>query len=248
VSVVDASGAEADDRAMRELRLATIGGWAALVTVAGFVVGIAMMATNGVQVLIPETGRGGADWAADVQDAGSWFVVGAVIVGLAGFAGMIALIGFYDVLKSAGQAMILAPILGVAGLTLVTISHVTPIAIAQELAPSYGPARAATFDTFASLCLWLNYFGNVLNWAVVTPLYAVAILKTGVLPRWIGYVGLVAAVFAGWLGLLAPASSLLEGLTTIGFFAFFVFLAATGVAILRRRGEPAPEAVPATVA
>jgi hypothetical protein len=47
--------------------------------------------------------------------------------------------------------------------------------------------------------------------------------------------------------LFAPASSLLEGLTTIGFFAFFIFLAATGIAILRRRGEPSPEAAPAPV-
>ena len=232
---------------MRELRLSTIGGVAALVTVAGFVVGIAMMATNGVQLLIPETGKDGAEWAADVQDAGNWFVVGAAIVGLAGFAGMIALIGFYDVLKGAGPVMILAPILGAVGLTLVTVSHVMPIAIAQELAPSYSPIRADTFDTFASTCLWLNYFGNVLNWGVVTPLYAVAILKTGALPRWIGYVGLVSAVFAGWLGVLAPASSVLEGLTTIGYFAFFIFLAAMGVSILRRR-EPPPEAAPAAVA
>lgn len=233
---------------MRDLRLSTIGGAAALVTVAGFAVGIVMMATHGVQVLIPETGKEGAEWAADVQDAGDWFVVAAAIVGLAGFAGMIALVGFYEVLKGAGPVMILAPILGAVGLTLVTVSHVTPIAIAQELVPSYSPLRADTFDTFASTCLWLNYFGNVLNWGVVTPLYAVAILKTRELPRWIGYVGLVAAVFAGWLGLLAPASSLLEELTTIGFFAFFVFVAAVGVAILRRRGKPAPEAAPAAVA
>jgi hypothetical protein len=233
---------------MRDVRLSTIGAVAALVTVAGFAVGIAMMATNGVQVLIPETGKDGAEWAADVQDAGNWFVVGAAIVGLAGFAGMIALIGFYDVLKGAGPVMILAPILGAVGLTLVTVSHVVPIAIAQELAPSYSPLRADTFDTFASLCLWLNYFGNVLNWAVVTPLYAFAILTTRVLPRWIGYIGLVAAFFAGWLGLLAPASSLLEGITTIGFFAFFIFIAAMGVAILRLRGEPSPEASTAIVA
>jgi hypothetical protein len=69
----------------------------------------------------------------------------------------------------------------------------------------------------------------------------------GALPRWIGSVGLVSAFFGGWLGLFAPASSLLEGLTTIGFYAFFIFLAATGIAILRRRGEPSPEAAPAPV-
>src|SRR5262249_42229345 len=179
------------------LRLSTVGAVCALITVAGFVVGIALMSTNGVGVLIPPTGKDGAKWVADVQEAGNWFVAGAWIVGLAGLAGIVALVGFYDVLKHAGPVMIIAPIAGAVGLTLVTTSHVIPIALAQELAPSYTRDNAAVFDTFASSCSLLNYFGNVLNWAVAVPLYAVAILKTRALPRWVGYVGLVAAVFAG---------------------------------------------------
>ena len=230
---------------LRDLRLATVGAVCALLTVAGFAVGIVFMATNGVQVLIPETGKEGAEWAADVQDAGDWFVIGALIVALAGFAGLVALVGFYDVLKGAGPVMILAPILGAVGLTLVTISHTVPIAIAQELAPDYS-SNASTFDTFASACLWLNYVGNVLNWGVVTPLYAVAILKTRALPRWVAYVGLVAAFFAGWLGIFGPLWSPLEEISSIGFFAFFAFLLCMGITILRRR-EARPEAVPAAV-
>jgi hypothetical protein len=99
--------------------------------------------------------------------------VGAWIVGLAGLVGIVALVGFYDVLKHAGPVMIIAPIAGAVGLTLVTASHVIPIAIAQELAPAYTPENAAVFDTFASACLLLNYFGNVFNRAVATPLYAI---------------------------------------------------------------------------
>jgi hypothetical protein len=87
---------------VRELRLSTVGAACALVAVAGFVAGIALMATNGVQVLIPETGTDGAEWVADVQDAGNWFVAGAWIMGLAGLVGIVALVGFYDVLKHAG--------------------------------------------------------------------------------------------------------------------------------------------------
>jgi hypothetical protein len=229
---------------LRELRLSTVGAVCALVAVAGFVAGIVLMAANGVQVLIPETGTDGAKWVADVQDAGDWFVAGAWIVGLAGLVGIVALVGFYDVLKHAGPVMIIAPIAGAVGLTLVTASHVIPIAIAQELAPTYTPENAAVFDTFASACLLLNYFGNVFNWAVATPLYAVAILTTGALPRWVGYLGLIAAIFAGWLGLLAPLSSVIEGLTTIGFFAFFAFLIGMGITILRRRADSGPEATP----
>ena len=229
---------------MKELRLSTVGAVCALITVAGFVLGIALMAANGVEVLIPETGADGAEWVADVQEAGDGFVVGAWIVGLAGLVGIVALLGFYDVLKDAGPVMIIAPIAGAVGLTLVTASHVIPIAIAQELAPSYTPDDAAVFDTFAAACLLLNYFGNIFNWAVATPLYAVAILTTGALPRWVGYLGLIAAVFAGWLGLLAPLSGAIEGVTAIGFFAFFLFLISMGITILRRRAEPGREATP----
>ena len=79
----------------------------------------------------------------------------------------------------------------------------------------------------------------MLLWAVVTPLYAYAILKTRLLPRWIGWVGMVAAFFAGWLGIISPLSSVIDGLTFPGFVAFFVFLAAVGVAVLRLKELPA---------
>jgi hypothetical protein len=199
---------------------------------------------DGVSVLIPETGKEGAEWVADVQNAGNWFIAGAWIGCLAGLVGIVALVGFYDVLKHAGPVMIIAPIAGAVGLTLVTASHAIPIAMAQELAPSYTRESADVFDTFAAVCLLLNYFGNVFNWAVATPLYAVAILTTGALPGWVGYVGLIAAIFAGWLGLFAPLSSVIEGLTSIGFLAFFAFLVSMGITILRRRAEAGPEVMP----
>jgi hypothetical protein len=237
---------------MKHTSLATVGAVCALVTVAGFVVGIAFSASSGVQVLIPETGAEGREWIADVEGASDLFFVSAWLVIFAGLFGLVALVSFYDVLREAGPVMIVAPIAGVVGMTLVTISHVLPVAMAYELVPGYTEATGATqaalavtADTLASLCLLTNYVGNALGWGVTVPLYAIAILKTSVLPRWIGWVGLVAAVFAGWLGLLAPAWSVIEGLTFIGFLAFFVFLASMGVAILRRR--PRSEALTSAV-
>jgi hypothetical protein len=51
---------------------------------------------------------------------------------------------------------------------------------------------------------------------------------------------MVVAVFAGWLGLLGPASNVIAGVASIGFLAFFVFMASMGIAILlRRRGSVA---------
>jgi hypothetical protein len=169
----------------------------------------------------------------------------------AGLFGLVALVGFYDALGEAGPVMIIAPIAGVVGLTLVTISHVIPVAMAHELAPGYSEANEATqaslgvtFDTLAALSGLTNYFGNALGWGVAVPLYAIAILTTSALPRWIGWLGLVVAFFAGWLGLLAPALDVVEGLTVIGFVGFFVFLASMGIAILLRPKRSATELPP----
>lgn len=231
---------------MKDLRLSTIGAICAILTTVSFVTGGVLASSSGVQVLIPQTGADGLEWIADVQDASDLFFVGGWLIILTTLVGTVALVGFYDVLKGAGPVMILAPIVGAIGLTLVTISHLIPIALAYEFVPGYVDASEATqaslsvtFDTFANLSLILNYVGNALGWGVAVPLYAVAILKTSALPRWIGWLGLVVAVFAGWLGLIAPASSVIEGITTIGFIAFFAFMLSIGIAILLRQRRPA---------
>src|SRR5262245_56581605 len=102
--------------AMRGIDLAKAGGVCAVVTVVGFIVGIAMMATNGVQVLIPETGKDGLEWIADVNDAGDWFVAGAAVVVFAGLVGLVAFLGFYEALRDAGPLTVVAPVVGAVGL------------------------------------------------------------------------------------------------------------------------------------
>jgi len=228
--------------AMQDLRLSTVGAVCAILTTVSFVAGGVLLGTSGVAVLIPETGSNGLDWVADVDGASNVFFAGAWLIILTTLVGAVAFVGLYDALKEAGPVMILAPIVGAVGLTLVTISHLIPIALAYEFVPGYVEADAAaqaslavTLDTMASLSLVLNYTGNALGWGVAVPLYAVAILKTSVLPRWIGWLGLLVAVVAGWLGLLAPASSVIEGITTLGFIAFFVFMLSMGIALLLRQ-------------
>jgi len=227
---------------MPNLSLTTVGAVCGIATTALFGVGIVLMVASGVPVLIPETGQESLDWIADVDDASGLFFAGAWFAIFGGFVGLVALIGFYDALREAGPVMILGPVLGAVGLTLVTISHLIPVAMAYELVPGYtgaDPATqaslAVTTNTLASVGLVTNYEGNALGWGVVVPLYAFAILKTRVVPRWIGWLGLVVAVFAGWLGLLGPAVSVFEGLSVIGFLGFFLFMASMGIALLRRR-------------
>jgi hypothetical protein len=150
-------------------------------------------------------------------------------------------VGFYDTLRLAGPVMILAPILGAVGLTLVTVSHLIPIAMGYELVSAYiaaNPAGQAILgeiaNTLAAIALVTNAAGNFLNFGVVVPLYAVAILTTRALPRWIGWLGLLVGALAGWLGLLSPAASVISILSNIGFF---VFMLSMGIAMLRRRSK-----------
>jgi hypothetical protein len=141
---------------------------------------------------------------------------------------------------------ILAPILGAVGLTLVTVSHLIPIALANELVPAYteasGPTQeslAGSFQTLTSIALVTNDAGNFLGWGVAVPMFAYAILKTAVVARWIGWLGMVVAVFAGWLGLLfGRMSAVIKGISSVGFLAFFIFMLSMGIALLRRRGQP----------
>jgi len=113
-----------------------------------------------------------------------------------------------------------------------------------ELVPAYISADSAgqamlgaTADTLAAIALVTNAAGNFLNWGVVVPLYAVAILTTRALPRWIGWLGMLVGALAGWLGLLSPASSVISAVSSIGFIGFFVFMLTMGIALLRRRSK-----------
>ena len=200
---------------MKTLRLSTVAAVSAISLVVCFVLGVAAMASSGVEMLIPETGRPGREWIADVDAAGGLFFAGAWLIILMGFLGVVAFVGFYDALREAGPVMILAPILGPVGLTLATVSHLIPIAMAYELVPA-----------FAATALVTNAAVNFLGWGVVVPLYAVAILTTRAVPRWIG-----------WLGLLV-------GLTLgITVNLTVVFMLSMGVALLRRPAKvegPAP--------
>ena len=78
------------------------------------------------------------------------------------------------------------------------------------------------------------------------PLYGYAILKTGVVRRWTGWLGVFVGVSAGWLGLLSYAWGVLEAFSFFGFVGFFVFMASMGVSLLRRQGEDVPAAVAAS--
>jgi hypothetical protein len=230
--------------------LSTVGAVAAVLTTVCFVGGIALMVASGVQVLIPDTGQAALDWIKDVDEADWMFFAGAWLVVGGGVAGLVAIGGFWCVFHETSDLMLLGLILGTMGMVLITISHLIPIAMAYELVPEYvfatGSTRdslTVTTDTLASIALVLNYVGDVIVWGIVVPLFAWAALTTRRVPRWIGWLGILTAVFAGWIGAAAPASKQLEDATYLGFVAFFIWMAAMGIALLLRRDLPPRSAV-----
>ena len=238
---------------LERLDLRMIGGACAVIGVALFIIGAVVgAATGGPSTVIPETGHGLVTWVRDVVDDRTGFEIGTGLVVFAGVLLAVALIGFYDVLREAGPAMILAPVLGVVGFVLVTISHTLPVVMAAEFAPDFASADAAgratlqtTGDLMAGTALATNYVGDLLLWGVSVPLVAVAVLRTRALPRWIGWLGLFTGVVGGWVGAFGIVSKTVENVAGIGFPAFFVWAVAMGVAMLRLGGAEAATTEPA---
>jgi hypothetical protein len=237
---------------MKRLEITVVGAWCAILMFPTFLAGGILLSSSGASDLLPQTGKPGRAWLVAVA-SDSGFAAGAWLLILMGYLAMVAFVGFYYALRHAGQVLLLAPVLGVAGMVLVQISHLVPIGMAYELAPAYVARGADTAtlgsvsDTFAITALVLNAAGDALVWGVTVPLYAWAVLTTRAVPRWIGWLGVVVAVFAGWLGLLAPASKVVEGISNIGFPAFFIFMLSMGIALLRRRshtGKDQPASAP----
>lgn len=224
---------------MKRLTVTVVGAWCAILMLPVLIAGGILLSSSGASDLLPEAGKAGRRWLVAVASDGA-FAAGGWLLILMGYLAAVAFVGFYFELRQAGPVLILAPVLGIAGMVLVQVSHLIPIAMAYEMAPAYvarGADRAtlgAVSDTFAATALVINAAGDALVWGVTVPMFAWAVLTTRALPRWIGWLGLVVAVFAGWLGLFAPASSLIEGLSNIGFPAFFIFMLSMGIAMLRR--------------
>ena len=236
------------DRSLRE-----VGAWCAVLTTVAFVLGIVLMGFQWrSETLIPDTGDAVLDWVDQVNGAGDllrrWLVDRARWSAGDGGLGL-----FLRCVQAGRPTAGAGPCACRRVAHLVTISHLIPIAMGYRLVPGYLDGDAATqaslvpvLDTFASVSLVANFVGDTILWGVVVPLYALASLKTRIVARWIGWVGLVTAAFGGWLGLLPPASDVIEGFTFIGFLAFFVWIGAMGVALLRHRalvGSSATEAV-----
>ena len=152
---------------------------------------------------------------------------------------LVALPGIFQVLREAGDVMWIAVMASVVGVVFVIASGVISLAVVYEVATPYveaGPGARGELLVLGDALITMSWvallLGRAIEFGIGVLLFSIAILKTGFVPIWVGLLGLIVAVSA-WLGLLRLAS---DEFPRTGFFtiAFFVWLAAVGVVLLRQ--------------
>jgi hypothetical protein len=150
----------------------------------------------------------------------------------------------YQILKAAGSYVGIAALAWAFGLILAILNDLLTIVMLAQLLPAYAistsaerPALEAISSVFDPLIRYLQLIGDMLFIGVGAGLFAIAILQTVVLPGWLGWLGLLASVLAGWLNrpakLFKAAGERLALLGTFGFLLFMCWLIMVGVGLLR---------------
>ena len=199
---------------MGNISLVRVGGVCAVLAVVSGTMGrIAFgnewLQSRGVDTLIP----------------GHWFDTLAVVLI------MPAALGFYRALRQAGRLPLIAVVATLTGGIFLVFHGFINLGIAYELVP--GTDALSQTDRLAT------YVGAVLVFFIGVPLFSFAILRTSVVPKWIGWLGVIAAL-GFYLQALLP---LVFSMATPWFLSrvFLVWLVAMGVVLLRLKEPVAPD-------
>ncbi|MCH7886643.1 MAG: hypothetical protein IIA58_01605 [Candidatus Marinimicrobia bacterium] len=162
----------------------------------------------------------------DTLITGHWFDVLGVLLF------MVAALGFYRALRQAGPLPLIAVVASLTGGIFLFFHEFIRLGIAYELAPGIMDALSQTGWLAAGV-------GSVLVFFIGVLLFSFAILRTSVVPKWIGWLGLIAVAAQ-----VALATSVLfESIRTPWFLTrvFLVWLVAMGVVLLRLKEPVAPD-------
>ncbi len=162
----------------------------------------------------------------DTLITGHWFDV------LGGLLFMVAALGFYRALRQAGPLPLIAVVAFLTGVIFILFHEFIRLGIAYELAPGITDALSQTG--------WLAaYVGAVLIFFIGVLLFSFAILRTSVVPKW-----------TGWLGVIATLGFCLQALLPLVFSmatpwflnnGFPVWSVAMGVVLLRLKEPVVPD-------
>ncbi|MCH8151247.1 MAG: hypothetical protein IH830_02610 [Planctomycetes bacterium] len=175
----------------------------------------------------------GNEWLAsrgvDTLITGHWFD------SLGGLLFMVAALGFYRALRQAGPLALIAVVASLTGGIFLFFHGFIRLGIAYELvAPGITDALSKTGWLAAGV-------GAVLVFFIGVPLFSFAILRTSVVPKWTGWLGVIATLGFCLMALLP----LVFSMATPWFLSrvFLVWLLAMGVVLLRLKEPVAPDSV-----
>ncbi len=160
---------------------------------------------------------------------GHWFDT------LGGLLFMVAALGFYRALRQAGPLALIAVVASLTGDIFLFFHGFIRLGIAYELvAPGITDALSKTGWLAAGV-------GAVLVFFIGVPLFSFAILRTSVVPKWTGWLGVIATLGFCLMALLP----LVFSMATPWFLSrvFLVWLVAMGVVLLRLKEPVAPDSV-----
>ena len=151
-----------------------------------------------------------------------------------------AALGFYQALRVAGALLWIAVAAMFTGALLYIASNMTLIGMAYELVPGYVEASETIRPALAAMASTVGATSRVALTVASFPflgiglaLFALAILRTSVVPRWVGWLGLVPALLRGWPQPLRDVSEVFTSVGALGLLAFLVWLVVMGVVMLR---------------
>lgn len=173
-----------------------------------------------------------------------WLVIFGVALEFA------AAVGFFWILRRVGPLTWFGLTAWITGLVLVMVEHILVMAIDHAVMPGYvgadeaaKPIWAAINATMLRTLLIAASVGNTLDWGVAVPIFALASLRIRVVPKWIGWLGVLVGVLQWYHNLmrLFPLFALVP-LPIALVPSFIVWMVAMGVVFLRMQ-EPEPRSI-----
>ena len=178
---------------------------------------------------------------------GHWFDVLSLLLFMA------AALGFYQALHVAGAVLWIAVVAFFTGVIFLLFHEFIRLGIAYELAPAIADASTATRPALEVMTntlrqtSWLAAgVGHVLIFGIGVLLFSFAILQTSVVPKWIGWLGLiVVAVNVALLTFLSGVFHIIRPpwLWPVATGTNLLWVVAMGVVLLRLREPVAPDSV-----
>ncbi len=150
-----------------------------------------------------------------------------------------AIAGIYQKLRSAGDILRIALIAVAVDALFIIISNVIGLGLVYEVATPWveGGSDAASDlivlgDVLLTISLVMRVVGDAIGLGIGVLLFSIAIIKTGLAPKWIGWIGLISAL-GGLLGLFVSISDIFGLFGLIGAVAFFIWLITLGATLVR---------------